>query len=253
MKKVILVIIALGAMSFVSCKKAQRTSLTQAIVTISTSDDQKCTMLLDEKTVLMPENIVTNPFKKEVRALTVYEDKGEIRPLTQDGKKYRNVNVYSLDSILTKKPVPDLGKAENDLAYGKDPIDVYNSWMTVVENGYITLHFLARWGSFLTTHKINLVSGTDPNNPYKFELRHDYNGDIDAEFGPFSAGIVAFDIKDILAKEQKEVYDITVSYIGEEMSHNIVFHYKKGEGSAHPSSNSDQPQFKSSLSSVSME
>ncbi|CEN49242.1 conserved hypothetical protein [Capnocytophaga canimorsus] len=43
-----------------------------------------------------------------------------------------------IDSIRTKKPVPDLG-AENDAKYGNDAIEVVKDWLTVAEDGYLTL------------------------------------------------------------------------------------------------------------------
>lgn len=231
------------AAALISCSKDNGTAYnTQAIVTVK--GDSDCYFQVDESTVAIPENISTNPYGKEVRAYTLYLDKGETEPNGAGATKYRRVNVQYLDSILTKKTAPNLGKEQNDAVYGKDPIDIYKSWMTVVEDGYVTLHFCAKWGrsTYPVVHTVNLVRDTDSSDPYTFELRHNYQGDTGAEFGYFRDGVVAFNIKDILAKESKSSYDITLKYIGELGDKEIVFHYTPGTSCALGTSNEGSDQ-----------
>jgi len=221
-----------AALSIVSCSKQGEASYnTQAVVTVKGTGSEQCYFQVDEGTIAVPENISKNPYGKEVRAFTLYLDKGEAKG-AQAGMKYRNVKVAYLDSILTKKPAPNLGEKQNDEVYGTDPIDIYNSFMTVVEDGYVTLKFCAKWGYSTPLpdryHTINLVRDTKKDDPYYFELRHNYCKDIEAPMGYYRDGVVAFNIKDILAKETKSTYDITLSYISHYGTKTIVFHYTPG-------------------------
>ena len=93
-----------------------------------------------------------------------------------------------MDSILTKTPKPWLGE-ENDEKYGNDPVEIMKNWMTVVEDGYITLNFLTRWGAGNVKHEVNLLTGGNPENPYEVEFRHNAFGDVCGREG---TGIVAF-------------------------------------------------------------
>lgn len=146
---------------------------TTAIVTVCPGDNGAFTMNLDNSTVLVPSNLNTSPFGgKEVRALVNYTDDD----ITQSSS-HRTVHVNWIDSILTKKPVLT-GGPEADTKYGDDPIEIVNDWMTVAEDGYITLRVRTLWGDPATKHLISLIAGTNPENPCELELRHNANGDI---------------------------------------------------------------------------
>ena len=100
-----------------------------ALVTVRPASDGSFSMQLDDVTTLLPANVKTSPFgAKEVRALVNYNDNGETGSV-------RAVHINWMDSIRTKNAVPSLGD-ENDLRYGKDPIEVVRDWVTVAEDGY---------------------------------------------------------------------------------------------------------------------
>jgi len=227
MKK-ILIIFAFATLFLSSCNKGDGSTYVQAIVTVCGEQGERCTLNLDDNTVLVPDNMERNPYAAECRALTQYKDFGSYDTLGIMGKQFRKVKIITIDSVLTKALAPDLGEIQNDLVYGTDPIDLFNSWLTVVEDGYVTLHFTGRWGYPGTIHSINLVKDTDVADPYHFQLRHNYNGDNLSPYR-FINGVVAFNINEVLAKESKGTYDITISYKGHgDTKKSVTFHYTPG-------------------------
>ena len=165
-----------------------------ALVTVKTdADNSSFWMQLDDETVLHAVNLKKSPFgAKEVRALVNYR-----RPTADEFQKgglqddANNVYVNWMDSILTKKAIPSTGK--DDSTYGNDPVEIVGDWTTVVEDGYITLRFRTNWNRG-TVHKINLLTGTDPDDPYKVVLHHDAGGDLYGEAGD---ALVAFRLSDL--------------------------------------------------------
>ena len=136
-----------------------------------------------------------SPFgDKEVRALVNYTDE-------ENRGDTRNVHINWIDSIRTKKPVPDLG-IENDNKYGNDAIEIVKDWVTIAEDGYLTLRIRTQWGMTNNKHYINLLTGVNPENPYEFELRHDANGDIGGSMGD---ALIAFNLNDLSGKEEQNV------------------------------------------------
>ena len=82
-------------------------------------------MQLDDATTLVPTNIKTAPYGgKEVRALVNFKEDQK-----STGHNSRSVYVNWIDTIRTKPMV--LHSADDDQTYGKDPIEVVNSWATV--------------------------------------------------------------------------------------------------------------------------
>jgi len=166
-----------------SCSKDSTSPYPNALVTVKTGTDGKCFLQLDDKTRLIPENLSTSPWKNEVRAFTNYEETGSV------GDYVKNVKVNWIDSILTKSAVPDSG-ARNDALYGHDRVDIMNSWVTLVEDGYLNLEFGAYWGyNTGRVHHVNLLFGGNPNDPYEVEFRHDACGDYPDRY---AMGVVAF-------------------------------------------------------------
>lgn len=126
---------------------------------------------LDDKTTLLPTNVKTSPFgDKEVRALMNYSEVDEA-----SGEYTKAVHINWIDSILTKSIAPDLGE-ENDKIYGTDPVEIVNDWVTLAEDGYLTLRFRTVWGGS-QKHFVNLLLGQNPDNPYEVEFRHNAYGD----------------------------------------------------------------------------
>jgi hypothetical protein len=169
-----------------------------ALVTVKSLSDNSFYLQLDDSTTLKPVNLSKSPFgTKEVRAL------GNFTVTKDPADKYsKAVKINWIDSIRTKPLVPSYG-TENDSRYGTAPIGVYNDWVTISEDGYLTLHFVGNWGeNALTIHSINLLSGVNPNNPYELELRHNDNGD---SMGRPVDGLIAFSLKSLPDTEGKTV------------------------------------------------
>lgn len=88
-----------------------------------------------------------------------------------------------IDSIRTKQPVETQGsEAENVKVYGNDPIEIVKDWVSVAEDGYVTLRIRTLWGGN-ATHIINLVNGVNKDNVYEFDLRHNAQGDTNGKNG----------------------------------------------------------------------
>jgi len=158
-----------------------------ALVTVCPNADGSFIMQLDNATQLVPTNLKTSPFgTKEVRALVNYTETN----VSPQDKKVRNVEVNWLDSIRTKLPVETLGK-QDEIKYGNDPVEIVQDWVTVAEDGYLTLRFSTLWGNRGIAHKVNLLTGGNPENPYEVEFRHDACGDAGSWR---SDALVAFDL-----------------------------------------------------------
>ena len=85
----------------------------------------------------LPVNMTSSPFgQKEVRALVNFDETNE-----SSGIYSKAVNINWIDSILTKPIAPDLGVTSNDSIYGSDPVEIVNDWVTIAEDGYLTLRF----------------------------------------------------------------------------------------------------------------
>lgn len=164
-------------------------SMPNALVTVKSLADKSFYLQLDDSTTLLPTNIKVSPFgTKEVRALVNYMTTND-----NPGKYNKAVTINWIDSIRTKSTVPTMG-TENDKLYGTDPLEIVNDWVTIAEDGYLTLRFRTYWGYENKTHYINLLTGVNSSNPYEVELRHNANGDSDGRIGD---GLIAFNLKDL--------------------------------------------------------
>lgn len=177
-----------------------------ALVTVKTGADGFF-MQLDDETVLYAVNLPTSPFgDKEVRALVNYR-KPTQKELQDAGIPESSNTVYVnwMDSILTKKAIHATGTDEVSL--GNDPVEIVNDWTTVVEDGYISLRFRTVWSSG-NVHKVNLVYGTDPDDPYKVVFHHDAGGD---HYGETGDALVAFRLSDLPDTDGQDV-DLTLEW-----------------------------------------
>ncbi len=57
-----------------------------------------------------------------------------------------------MDSIRTKMPVVSAGE-NNDEKFGNDPIEIVKDWVTIAEDGYLTLRIRTKWGLLLLNMK----------------------------------------------------------------------------------------------------
>lgn len=134
-----------GAFTLQSClddddNNCYRYSLPNALVTVKHASDNLLFLQLDDSTTLLPCNVKTSPFgEKEVRALVNYTPVDE-----PSGEFDQAIHINWIDSILTKPIAPDLGE-ENDKVYGTDPVEIVNDWVTIAEDGYLTLRFRTLW------------------------------------------------------------------------------------------------------------
>lgn len=172
-----------------------------ALVTVYPSSEGLY-LQLDDSTTIFPSNMRISPFgEKKVRALVNYTIES-----TASGKPY-NVYVNWIDSIRTKYPVTTQG-AEDEKVYGNDPIEIVRDWVSVAEDGYLTLRIRTVWGS-TAMHEINLVSGVNKDNACEFDLRQNANGDTVGRMGD---ALIAFDLNS-LWNEHPEKVNIKVNWI----------------------------------------
>lgn len=191
-------------------------SVPNALVTVKPAGDG-CYLQLDDSTTLLPANL-KKPFgDKAVRALVNYTVSDQKDPMYN-----AVVNVNWIDSILTKKPVPSLAtEKENDEKYGNDAVDIVRDWVTLAEDGYLTLRFRTLWGG-VKAHSINLVANVNPKNPYEVELRHSTNGDPQLRWGD---GLVAFDVDDILPDTKGKTVKLTIKWKSTAGDKSVDFDY----------------------------
>lgn len=174
-----------------------------ALVTVRPNADSSFYLQLDDATTLHPTNLKTSPYgSKEVRALVNYTDE------SGGHGDARSVRINWMDSIRTKEPVQDAG-LKNDSLYGNDPIEIVRDWVTIAEDGYLTLRIRTLWGRTGTTHRLNLLTGGDTSNPYELELRHDAVGDVHGEAGD---ALIAFNLNK-LPHEGKGPQKIKISWM----------------------------------------
>ncbi|MFT4222632.1 NigD-like protein [Dysgonomonas sp.] len=189
------------ALAFQSCLNDDDTywdlRYPNALVTVKPTGEKTFYLQLDDKTTLLPTNITTPPFgSKEVRALVNYKE------VDKPSEGYsKAVHINWIDSILTKAIALDLG-AENDKIYGTDPVEIVNDWVTIAEDGYLTLRFRTIFGNGNKPHFVNLLASTDPAKPYEVEFRHNAYGDT---YGRQVDGLVAFNLSSLPDTEGKTV------------------------------------------------
>lgn len=160
-----------------------------ALVTVRPSSDGSFEMQLDNETTLRATNLKSSPFgDKEVRALINYSDMSETERYNT-----RSVYVNWMDSIRTKLPVATAGD-DDAVKYGDDAVEIVRDWVTVAEDGYLTLRVRTIWGAYGRPHYLNLVQGVNPDNPYEFELRHDARGDLQGYMGD---ALIAFNLNSL--------------------------------------------------------
>lgn len=183
-----LLMMALTA-TFTSCDDDDMGKMVQhtALVTVKPTADSFY-LQLNDSVRLEPVNMGVAPYgKREVRALVKYRTEEKLGHL-------HKVHVTWLDSIRTKMPEPSMG-SKNDKVYGHDPIEIVRDWVTVAEDGYLTLRIRMRWGQQHVFHYVSLLTDTNPDNHYVLELRHDANGDT---YGMMGDALIAFNLRELM-------------------------------------------------------
>lgn len=67
-------------------------------------------------------------------------------------------------------------------------VEMIADWVTIAEDGYLTLRFRTAWGNTGTKHFVNLLA-INLDNLYEVEFRHNAFGDIN---GHQADALVAF-------------------------------------------------------------
>ena len=181
-----------------------------ALVTVKpNSDNSSFYLQLDDSTILRATNIKTSPYgTKQVRALVNYKAEGKPQSSTTvPGMSEQNVTVNWIDSILTKPTAPNYNESDNITQYGSDPVEIINDWVTVAEDGYLTLRFRTLWGTS-TQHCVNLVRRFDVNTPNFFTFYHDAKGDTGGTMGD---ALVAFKLPE-LGEPNGQVVELTLQW-----------------------------------------
>ena len=208
--------------TFVACqndKEEDTLSYPTALVTVKPKAlDNSFVLQLDDSTQLIPTKMKTSPYgSKEVRALVNYTVVEGTKPKKEDGRvdERTYVNINWLDSIRTKAMVKNWGyaKVKTD---GNDPVEIVNDWVSIAEDGYLTLRFRTRWSKG-PKHMLNLVATPTKEYPYKVTLYHNAYGDL---FGRMGDGLVAFRLAGLPDTGKKYVW-LTVewySFSGKKMA-----------------------------------
>ena len=152
-----------------------------ALVTIKPVDANSFYMQLDEQTTLTPVNMKGSPYgSDEVRALVSYTETND-DPAPYD----KAVHLSKMEKILTKQTIV---RDDSEEDFGGDPVNIIADWVTIVEDGYLTLRFRTTSNNTGQPHRVNLVA-ENPDNPYEVTFYHDANGDFGTKL---IDGVVAF-------------------------------------------------------------
>lgn len=224
----------IAALMLQACQ-TERPNYMNALVTIKPIDGNSTFyMQLDDSTTLWPANYALSPFgDKEVRALTSFE----VMESTQQGYDY-TVSIAYIDSVRTKQTVATSGNTETDNAkYGNVPIEIIRDYTTVVEDGYFTLRFRVEYDPFHPQHALELVTGSNPDNPYEVVLHHKIIGrDVTSSSPIYSTrdGIIAFRLNALPDTQGKDV-KLTVkweSFSGEK-THDFLYRTRPSDRFSH--------------------
>ena len=204
------------AMIFTSCEEDREVSpLYNGLVTIRYTDSDVLYFQLDDVRTLYPVNMGNGKLWADGQRALI-----NFYVVDEDDKGFTDaVYVNWIERVLTKSMVESKGM-ENDSLYGKDPVEIVRDWVTVVEDGYLTLRFRTYWSGGVT-HTVNLLTGVNPTNPYEVEFRHNANGDLNYYVGD---GLVSFDLGKLPDTEGKTV-KLTLKWMSFSGPKSVVFDY----------------------------
>ena len=204
------------AMIFTSCEEDREVSpLYNGLVTIRYTDSDVLYFQLDDVRTLYPVNMGNGKLWEDGQRALI-----NFYVVDEDDKGFTDaVYVNWIERVLTKSMVESKG-VENDVVYGKDPVEIVRDWVTVVEDGYLTLRFRTYWSGGVT-HTVNLLAGVNPGNPYEVEFRHNANGDYNYYVGD---GLVSFDLSKLPDTKGKTV-NLTLKWMSFSGPKSVVFDY----------------------------
>ena len=153
-----------------------------AIVTVKKAPTDTVFFQLNDSTRLYPVNYQASYTRME-RIVCSLNGTG-----AKNAKYGSHVFVNWADSI-------DEGVFTVETPEGEDNgMDIYDDWMTSVEDGYLTLHYSIPWGRTGIRHSFYVVGEPTPDGPYTLQLRHHANGDT---AGAKDDALVCFDINSL--------------------------------------------------------
>lgn len=153
---------------------------------------------LDDSTSLVASNLKPGLYdNKTVRALVRYFE-ATSEPAEKEEKQ---ITVVAVDTIRTKPASKDMGEL-NDSYYGTDKLEIIRDWVTIGEDGYLTLMVRTHRGSQSAVHSVHLVNKGEENGKYNFELRHDADGDI---YGMETDGLISFNLNELAPEDRSPV------------------------------------------------
>ena len=204
------------AMIFTSCEEDRVVSpLYNGLVTIRYTESDVLYFQLDDVRTLYPVNMGNSKLWEDGQRALI-----NFYVVDEDDKGFTDaVYVNWIERVLTKAMAESKG-VENDLVYGKDPVEIVRDWVTVVEDGYLTLRFRTYWSGGVT-HTVNLLAGVNPANPYEVEFRHNANGDYNYYVGD---GLVSFDLSKLPDTKGKTV-KLTLKWMSFSGPKSVVFDY----------------------------
>jgi len=204
------------------------TNRANALVTLKTTQEGAFFMQLDDTRTLWPTNVSRNPYgDKQVRALvSCYAVNGD-NAVNGSAAGKTSVYVNWIDSIRTKDAVPCPAE-KVDETYGDDPVEIVKDWVTVAEDGYLTLRIRTQWGGKGQVHYVNLLIGSNQDDPYEVELRHDAKGDTNGHWGD---ALVAFKLPVAEGATGKSV-KLTLKYKSYSGTKTVQFDYISKSGTA---------------------
>ena len=120
------------------------------------------------------------------------------------------IDLVSADTISTKQPVVSMGTPALDSAtFGYDPVAIFADEYfafpsTTLEDGYLTIHFVFNYSPFFDTpHEFNLITGSDPSDPYLVRFSHNAHQDV-IQYDE-AQGAIAFPLKSLPDTKQDTV------------------------------------------------
>lgn len=180
------------------------------VVTIKTDATGQTYMQLNDSSTIVPSNPSMVPdCGKEVRAfgsVYAYDD--------IDAAGEHTAVVTALDTIRTKMmQLP----ANDGTTFGDDPLEIVDDWMTVCEDGYLTLHFRTYFGNGIR-HNLCLI----PEDDNTVRLCHNANGDTS---GDTADGLIAFRLN-LLPSTGGKYKEITMKWASFAGEKSVTFKYK---------------------------
>ncbi|MGM9768089.1 MAG: NigD-like protein [Candidatus Cryptobacteroides sp.] len=225
MKKFIIAAAALiAALSFQSCNKDDGFDYNilypNALVTIK-PDGNSFYIQLDDSTVINVTNPEDFKFEEETRAFANFQFPA--RPWGPEFEAFANW----IRPTLTKPTDETNGSGDADKEeFGEDPVELVKGW-TVCEDGYLSLQFRAAWSRYGNVkHRVSLITGTDPEDPYLVVFRHDNCGDFPEVVAD---GYVSFRLSS-LPDTKGETVKLKVKYLSTDGMKTVEFDYKTRPG-----------------------